>query len=159
MGNEGALLVNSLILGGLLFCIGLIGFLARRNMIVMFLATEMMLQGIAISLIAFGRYHNDWGGQILVIFILTVAACEAAVALGLLVALYQRSGSLDVAVWQNLREDNLAPYVDANIPEPADLSATKWPSLTPAGVEPAELPDADGHRPKVDRIGVGGPSA
>ena len=53
----------------------------------MFLAAEMMLQGVSVSLVAWGRYHNDWGGQVLVIFILTVAACEAAIALALVLAL------------------------------------------------------------------------
>src|SRR5215210_6700526 len=108
--DELVLLQNYLVVGALLFGIGLIGFLSRRNMIVMFLAAEMMLQGVSVSLVAWGRYHNDWGGQILVIFILTVAACEAAIALALVVALFQRSGSLDIAFWQRLREDNQPAY-------------------------------------------------
>ena len=77
------LLENYLLIGGLLFAIGLVGFLSRRNMIVMFLAAEMMLQGVSVSLVGWGRFHDDWGGQMLVIFILTVAACEAAIALAL----------------------------------------------------------------------------
>ncbi len=76
--NEAALLQNSLLLGAALFSIGLVGFLCRRNMIVMFLCAEMMLQGVSVSLVAWGRWHNNWDGQVLVIFILTVAACEAA---------------------------------------------------------------------------------
>ena len=82
-----ALLQNYLVVGALLFGIGLIGFFSRRNMIVMFLAAEMMLQGVSVSLVAWGRFHNDWGGQVLVIFILTVAACEAAIALALVLTL------------------------------------------------------------------------
>ena len=73
--NESALLQNYLLVGSLLFGIGLVGFFSRRNMIVMFLAAEMMLQGVSVSLVAWGRFYNDWGGQVLVIFILTVAAC------------------------------------------------------------------------------------
>ena len=73
--DENALLFQSLLIGAILFSIGLVGFLSRRNMIVMFLAAEMMLQGVSVSLIAWGRYHNDWGGQALVIFSLTIAAC------------------------------------------------------------------------------------
>ena len=88
------ILINYLIIGAALFAIGMLGFLARRNMIVMFLCAEMMLQGVSVSLVAWGRWHNDWGGQMLVIFILTVAACEAAIALALFLSLYQRSGSL-----------------------------------------------------------------
>ena len=78
---------NYLIVGALLFGIGLVGFFSRRNMIVMFLSAEMMLQGVSVSLVAWGRYHNDWGGQMLVIFILTVAACEAAIALAVVLTL------------------------------------------------------------------------
>ena len=76
--SEIHLLQNYLLIGAILFGVGLVGFLARRNMIVMFLAAEMMLQGVSVSLVGWGRFHNDWGGQMLVIFILTVAACEAA---------------------------------------------------------------------------------
>ena len=90
---------------------------SRRNMIVMFLAAEMMLQGVSVSLVAWGRYHNDWGGQVLVIFILTVAACEAAIALALVLMLYQRNGKLDIDAWHELRESNLPPYTDAELPE------------------------------------------
>ena len=61
--NEIVLLQNYLIVGGLLFAIGLVGFLVRRNLIVMFLCAEMMLQGVSMSLIAWGRFHGDWGGQ------------------------------------------------------------------------------------------------
>ena len=132
---ETQLLYNYLIVGALLFGIGLIGFLARRNMIVMFLAAEMMLQGVSVSLVAWGRFHNNFSGQILVIFILTVAACEAAIALALVLMLYHRSGKLDIAFWQQVREANQPPFVDQELPDD-DESPTVWPTLTPAGVEP-----------------------
>ena len=83
MEAELALLDHYLIVGSLVFGIGLVGFLARRNMIVMFLSVEIMLQGVSISLAAWGRFHNDWNGQVLVLFMIGVAACEAAVALAL----------------------------------------------------------------------------
>ena len=118
--NESALLVNYLAIGAMLFGIGLVGFFSRRNMIVMFLAAEMMLQGVSVSLVAWSRWHNDWGGQMLVIFILTVAACEAAIALALVLMLYQRSKSLDIAFWHGLREDSLPAYADHEIPEVID---------------------------------------
>ena len=102
--NEAALLQNSLLVGAALFCIGLVGFLSRRNMIVMFLCAEMMLQGVSVSLVAWGRWHNNWDGQVLVIFILTVAACEAALALALVLMLFQRHDNLDIAAWDQLRE-------------------------------------------------------
>ena len=81
MPSDVVLLHNYLIVGALLFGIGLVGFLARRNMIVMFLCAEIMLQGVAVSLVAWGRFHNNWGRQIIVIFILAVPACDAGIAL------------------------------------------------------------------------------
>ena len=133
--NEPALLQNYLLVGAMLFGIGLIGFLARRNMIIMFLSAEMMLQGVSLSLVAWSRYYNDWGGQILVIFIITVAACEAGIALALILMLVQRSGNLDVVVWQELREQGQAAFVDRELPEQR-LEPADWPQLTPAGIEP-----------------------
>jgi NADH-quinone oxidoreductase subunit K len=146
--NETALLFQSLLVGALLFGIGMVGFLARRNMIVMFLAAEMMLQGVSLSLVAWGRYHNDWGGQVLVIFSLTVAACEAAIALALVLMLFQRNGKLDVDAWHELRESNLPPYMDVEIPEVGEPAAA-WPHLSPAGIEPPVEPDKQAHRNHV----------
>jgi NADH-quinone oxidoreductase subunit K len=136
--DEVQLLHRFLMVGALLFSIGLVGFLSRRNMIVMFLAAEMMLQGISVSLVGWGRFHNDWGGQILVIFILAVAACEAGIALALVLMLFHQTGKLDVAVWQSIREANQPKFVDHQLPEEA-LPVEHWPTLPPAGVEP-ELP-------------------
>ena len=133
--SETALLVNYLVVGALLFGIGLVGFFSRRNMIVMFLCAEMMLQGVSLSLVAWGRYHNDWGGQMLVIFMLTVAACEAAIALALVLSLFQHSGSLDVAYWQSLREESQSAYVDEEVPDVA-REPKHWPRLSEAGIEP-----------------------
>jgi NADH-quinone oxidoreductase subunit K len=87
-----------------LFTIGLVGFLTRRNMLVMFLCTELMFQAAAIAMIAFGRFHMDVSGQVFVIFILTVAAAEAALALGLVVLLYRRRETLNTEAWAELRE-------------------------------------------------------
>ena len=147
--NEVSLLYNYLALGGILFALGLIGFLVRRNMIVMFLCAEMMLQGVSVSLVAWGRFHNDWGGQALVIFILTVAACEAAIALALVLSLFQRSGSLDIAFWQQLREENQLPYVDLEVPESTDDAPREWPELPVAGIEPSHDVEEVTHRARV----------
>ena len=146
--NETALLQNYLIVGALLFGIGMIGFMARRNLIVMFLCAELMLQGVSISLVAWGRFHNDWGGQMFVIFIIAIAACEAAIALALTLVLFQRAGNLDVAFWQKLREDNLPEYVDQEVPEPVD-DIDKWPVLTPAGPRPEIDPQDTRYRSHV----------
>ncbi|MEZ6117419.1 MAG: NADH-quinone oxidoreductase subunit NuoK [Pirellulaceae bacterium] len=134
--SETALLQNYLLVGSILFGLGLTGFLIRRNLIVMFLCAEMMLQGVSLSLIAWGRYHNDWSGQMLVIFIITVAACEAGIALALVLALCRKSGSLDIVNWQNVREEGRMPYIDQEVPAEA-VESEVWPTLTPAGIEPA----------------------
>ena len=97
-------LAHYLITSAVLFVIGLVGFLTRRNMIVMFLCTELMFQAAAIAMIAFGRYHFDMSGQVFVIFILTVAAAEAALALALVVLLYRRRDTLNADAWSELRE-------------------------------------------------------
>ena len=124
-----------LAVGAILFCLGAIGFLARRNLIVMFLCAEMMLQGVALNLVAFARYRGNLQGQAFVLFILTVAACEAAIALALILMLYRRRGSLDVSLWQELREAGQDAAVDDE-PLPAPPRPEAYPTLTPAGPEP-----------------------
>jgi NADH-quinone oxidoreductase subunit K len=146
--NEAALLVNSLIVGGVLFTLGMVGFLVRRNLIVMFLCAEMMLQGVSISLVAWGRIHNDWGGQMLVMFIIAVAAAEAGLAMALILMVFHRSRTLDATFWQDLREEGQPPFVDRELPEiPAEEQV--WPTLTPAGVEPEIDPHDQWHRSRV----------
>jgi len=88
-------LYHYLALGAILFCIGLVGFLARRNLILMFLSTEIMFQGVAVNLVAFSRYHMNPQGQAFVIFLLTIAAAEASLALGLVVLLFRRRATLN----------------------------------------------------------------
>jgi NADH-quinone oxidoreductase subunit K len=134
---EDVLLNHYLLVGAILFAIGLVGFLSRRNMIVMFLSAEMMLQAVAVNLVAFGRFHNDWGGQVLTIFVIAVAACEAAIALALVMVLFRRSGSLDITFWQQIREPGVQPFVDQAVPESV-ITPTVWPNLTPAGIEPPQ---------------------
>jgi len=85
-----------------MFAIGLIGFLTRRNLIIMFLCTELMFQAAGIALIAFSRYHLNQTGQTFVIFVLTVAAAEAAMALALVVLLFRKRESLDASDWSEL---------------------------------------------------------
>ncbi len=140
MHQEIALLYDYLAVGAMLFGVGLIGFLSRRNMIVMFLSAEMMLQGVSVSLVAWSRFHNDFGGQMLVIFIIAVAACEAAIALALILMLFQRSGKLDIAAWQQLREAD-QPLWEEEAPPPPASHPPAWPQLPPAGVPPDISPD------------------
>ena len=102
-----ALTTNYLIVGAILFALGMIGFLVRRNLIVMFLSAEMMLLGVGLNLVAFDKLHSGLDGQILTIFIITVAACEAAVAMALVVTLFRSRPTLDPAAWQELREPDM----------------------------------------------------
>lgn len=97
------MLTHYLIIGAILFCLGIIGFLTRRNLIIMFLCTEMMFQGVSLSLVAFSRYHGNVTGQTFVIFVLTIAAAEAALALGLVVLLFRRKRTLDSQAWASLK--------------------------------------------------------
>ena len=128
-------LESYLLVGALLFVLGMIGFISRRNLILMFLSAETMLQGVAINLTAFARYHGNLAGQVLTMFILTVAACEAAVALALILMLYKTRGTLDVSVWQDLREPDVEAAEDEE-PLPARKSEEPLPHLAPAGPEP-----------------------
>jgi NADH-quinone oxidoreductase subunit K len=138
-GFSFALLKNYLFIGAALMAIGMLGFLSRRNLIVMFLSVEMMLQGTALSLVGFGRYHGNWTGVVFTIVILTVAACEAALALALILVLFKRRKSLDVTLWHELRESGLpAVVVSPEEAEPieAEPGPESYPPLTPAGIEP-----------------------
>jgi NADH-quinone oxidoreductase subunit K len=74
-------------LGAILFAIGLIGFLGRRNIILMLISVEIMLNAVNVSLAAFSHLLQDSRGQILALFVITVAAAEVAVGLGLVLAL------------------------------------------------------------------------
>ena len=120
-----------------LFGLGLVGFLTRRNLITMFLCAEMMFQGVALNFVAFARFHGNLQGQIFVLFILAVAACEAGVALALFLSLYRRRRSLDSSDWQELRELGVPPAVDA---EPLQAAPEEpLPTLTPAGARPQPI--------------------
>jgi len=131
-----------LILGAILFCIGLIGFVSRRNMITMFLSAELMLQGVAINFLAFSRFRGNLQGQSFVLFILSVAACEAAIALALIVILYRGKNSLDVSKWQDLREEDLEPNEDPEIILLDSYQIQPMPTLPVAGHRPAKEEDA-----------------
>lgn len=132
-------LSNYLLVGAALMALGMIGFLARRNLIVMFLSAEMMLQGVALTLVGFGRYHGNWTGQVFTILILTVAACEAAIALALVLVLFKRRSSLDVSLWNTIRDPEAPLVVDGPeeaVPAAAAPGPETYPHLTVAGVEP-----------------------
>src|ERR1700733_10149434 len=136
------LLRSYLLVGAALMAIGMLGFLARRNLIVMFLSAELMLQGVALTLVGVGRYHGNWTGQVFTIVILTVAACEASISLALILILYNRRSSLDVTLWQDIREPGqpaVLVSVEDSEAEPAEVSPgpESYPHLIPAGIEPS----------------------
>ncbi len=84
------------VLGGAVFCIGILGFLTRRNVIIMLMSIELMLNGVNITLVAFNHYLQDMRGQILALFIITVAAAEVAVGLALIIALFKNKQTINV---------------------------------------------------------------
>ncbi len=129
-----------LAVGAVLFALGLIGFLTRRHLIVMFLCAELMLQGVAINFVAFSRYHGNLHGQVFTLFVVTVAACEAGIALALILVLYRRKKSLDVSVWQDLHDPDVAPLFDTE-PFPEVEKELELPKLPPAGIEPVRPED------------------
>jgi NADH-quinone oxidoreductase subunit K len=128
-------LSHYLAVGAALFVLGVVGFLTRRNLIVLFLSVEMMLQGVTLNLVAFARDRGNLHGQVFALFIVTVAACEAAVALALIVTLYRARRSLDVSLWQDLREADQDPVVDTE-PLPPPAAEEPLPTLTPSGQQP-----------------------
>jgi NADH-quinone oxidoreductase subunit K len=82
--------VGSYIMLGLaLFAVGMVGFLARRNLIVMFLSTEIMLQGVLLNVVGFGKLYPGVNGQVFGLFVLVIAAVEAGLGLGLVVLLFR----------------------------------------------------------------------
>jgi NADH-quinone oxidoreductase subunit K len=119
-------------------------------MIVMVLSAEMMLHGVSLTLVTFGRLHHNLEGQAFTIFILTVAACEAGLALSLILALYQSSKSLDIEFWTELREIDLPPPMLAEdaAAEPSYVhpEPVHFPRLTPAGLVPAIRDKGDANR-------------
>jgi len=87
-----------LTVAGMLFVIGIFGiFLNRKNIIVILMSIELMLLAVNINMVAFSAHLGDLAGQIFTLFILTVAAAEAAIGLAILVVFYRNRGSIDVA--------------------------------------------------------------
>jgi NADH-quinone oxidoreductase subunit K len=87
-----------LIVAAVLFTLGVVGvFINRKNIIVILMAIEMMLLAVNINLIAFSAHLHDLTGQVFVMFILTVAAAEAAIGLAILVIYFRRAGNIEVA--------------------------------------------------------------
>jgi len=83
-------LEHYLVVSVLLFCLGLLGVIVRRNLLVIYMSLELMLNAANLALVAFSRYTDSLDGQVFVFFIITVAAAEVSVGLALIVALYRK---------------------------------------------------------------------
>ncbi|HVJ69871.1 MAG TPA: NADH-quinone oxidoreductase subunit NuoK [Caulifigura sp.] len=131
----------NLAVGAILFVLGAVGVLTRRNLILIVLSAEMMLHGVALTLVTFSQMHGNNRGQIFTVFVLTVAACEAGLALSLVLSLYQRTKSLDINLWTSIREPDVGPPApDAPVPLSTPTDIQDYPRLTPAG----GLPELEG---------------
>jgi len=109
MGNQliqtlhGIPLNNYIFLSTVLFVIGVMGVLYRRNAIIIFMSIELMLNAVNLLLAAFSTYRSDGSGQVFVFFIMAVAAAEVAVGLAILMMIYRNTKSVDIDLLSNLK--------------------------------------------------------
>ena len=96
-------LSHYLIVSAILFALGTAGVFMRRNLITILLSIEIMLNAVNLTFVAFGRYMGDVNGQIIVFFVMTVAAAEAAVGLALVIALFRHKESLNPDAFTSLK--------------------------------------------------------
>ncbi len=89
-------LTHYLVLSGILFSIGLIGVMRRKNLLMLFFSTEILLNAVNVGFVAVSHYYGDLSGQMFAFFIIAVAASEIAVGLGLLILWYKKTGSTDL---------------------------------------------------------------
>ncbi|MDZ4758141.1 MAG: NADH-quinone oxidoreductase subunit NuoK [Bacteroidota bacterium] len=92
-----------ILLSSILFCIGVMGVLLRRNAIILLMCVELMLNSVNLLMAAFSTYHGDAAGQIFVFFIMVVAAAEVAVGLALLVMIYRNFKTTDINLFNKLK--------------------------------------------------------
>ena len=95
-------LTHYLVISALLFVIGLIGVMRRKNLLMLFFSTEILLNAVNIGFVALSHYMNDLSGQMFAFFIVAIAASEVAVGLGLLILLFKRKGTLNLDAIQNM---------------------------------------------------------
>jgi NADH-quinone oxidoreductase subunit K len=96
-------LVNFVLLATMLFVIGIVGVLIRKNAIIIFMSIELMLNAVNMLLIAFSAYKSDPNGQIFVFFIMAVAAAEVAVGLAIIVMIFRNIKTIDISILNKLR--------------------------------------------------------
>lgn len=93
-----------IVLSAILFTIGMIGVLTRRDAIMIFMCIELMLNAVNLSFVAFSRFHNVMDGRLFVIFVMAVAAAEAAVGLAIVVLLFRSKETIEVDKFKTLKE-------------------------------------------------------
>lgn len=96
-------LINYVLLASILFIIGIVGVLIRRNAIIIFMSVELMLNAVNLLLVTFSAYRSDPSGQVFVFFIMAVAAAEVAVGLAIIVMIYRNIRSIDVGLLDKLK--------------------------------------------------------
>ncbi|MDX1808489.1 MAG: NADH-quinone oxidoreductase subunit NuoK [Sulfurospirillaceae bacterium] len=96
-------LTHYLVLSGILFSLGVVGILRRKNLLMLFFSTEIMLNAVNVGFAAVSRYYGDLSGQVYAFFIIAIAASEVAVGLGLLVLWYKRNGTIDLDSLQMMK--------------------------------------------------------
>lgn len=92
-----------LVLSAILFSIGIAGVLLRRNLIVLFMSIELMLNAVNISFVTFSQVHGRVDGQVMVFFVMTIAAAEAAVGLALAVSIFKRFKEVNIRFFEHLK--------------------------------------------------------
>lgn len=92
-----------LVLSAILFSIGLAGVLLRRNLIVLFMSIELMLNAVNLSFVAFSHHFDKIDGQVMVFFVMTIAAAEAAVGLALAVSIFKRFKEVNIRFFEHLK--------------------------------------------------------
>ena len=97
------MIAEALVVSALLFCIGVVGVLTRRNAIVIFMSVELMLNAVNLSFVAFAKMHGV-AGHVFVIMVMTIAAAEAAVGLAILIAMFRHFRTVDLANLRLLRD-------------------------------------------------------
>lgn len=96
------MIAEALIVSAILFCIGVLGVLTRRNAIILFMCVELMLNAVNLSFVALSRVHGV-AGQVFVVMVMTIAAAEAAVGLAIVIAVYRHFGSVQLSALRTLR--------------------------------------------------------
>lgn len=92
-----------LILSGLLFCLGMIGIIVRRNILIVLMCLEVMMNAVNLTFVALARYYQSMDGHLMAIFVMAIAAVEAAVGLGILIALFRNRQTVSTSDLKSLK--------------------------------------------------------